>query len=208
MIKQLLFDLDNTLYSSRYGLEKNVSRRIVAYLAQYFGLSPEETARRRRERVPYYGTTLEWLLAEEGFTGIDAYFAAIHPQDEADTLKPDPALRDFLESIPLPKAIFTNSPMEHAVRVLDKLQVRDLFPRIFDIRGNGFKGKPRAEAFYQVLDALGTEPENTFFVDDYPQYIRGYLAIGGKGVLLDEEDQHRDFPHRRIRELRELATLV
>ncbi|MDR3168113.1 MAG: HAD-IA family hydrolase [Treponema sp.] len=208
MIKQLLFDLDNTLYSAQYGLEKNVSRRIIAYLAQYLGLPPEEAAQRRRERVPCYGTTLEWLLAEEGFTEIDAYFAAIHPEDEADTLGPDPALRDFLESLPLPKAIFTNSPMEHAVRILDKLQIRDLFPRIFDIRGNDFLGKPRAEAFYRVLDALGTGPENTLFVDDYPQYITGYLAIGGKGLLLDEEDKHRDFPHQRIRDLRELRDFL
>jgi putative hydrolase of the HAD superfamily len=208
MIQQLLFDLDNTLYSARYGLEKNVGRRIVEYLAGYFGISPEEVVLRRRKRIALYGTTLEWLLAEEGFTDAEAYFAAIHPQDEADALKADPALRDFLEGLELPRAILTNSPMEHAVRVLDKLQIRDLFPRIFDIRWNGFKGKPQPESFYRTLDALKTTPENTLFIDDYPQYVAGYVAIGGKGLLLDEEDSHRDFPHQRIRELKELSAFL
>jgi putative hydrolase of the HAD superfamily len=208
MIQQLLFDLDNTLYSARYGLEENVGRRMVEYLARYLGVSPEEAVLRRRKRLPCYGTTLEWLLAEEGLKDTDAYFAAIHPEGEADTLKADPAQREFLESLKLPVAILTNSPMEHAVRVLDKLQIRDLFPRIFDIRWNGFKGKPRAESFYRALDALKTTPENTLFIDDYPKYTAGYLAIGGKGLLLDETDSHRDFPHQRIRELKELSAFL
>jgi putative hydrolase of the HAD superfamily len=208
MIQQLLFDLDNTLYSARYGLEENVGRRIAEYLARYFGISPEEAVLRRRKRISYYGTTLEWLLAEEGFTDIDAYFAAIHPGGEADALEADPAQREFLESLKLPMAVLTNSPMEHAVRVLDKLQIRDLFPRIFDIRWNGFKGKPRAESFYRTLDALKSAPENTLFIDDYPKYIEGYIAIGGNGLLLDEADSQRDFPHRRIRELKELTAFL
>jgi putative hydrolase of the HAD superfamily len=208
MIQQLLFDLDNTLYSARYGLEENVGRRIAEYLAGYFGISPEEAVLRRRKRIALYGTTLEWLLAEEGFTETEAYYAAIHPQDEADTLQADPALRDFLEGLELPRAILTNSPMEHAVRILDKLQIRDLFPRIFDIRWNGFKGKPRPESFYRTLDALKTTPENTLFIDDYPRYVTGYIAIGGKGLLLDETDSYRDFPHQRIRELKELSAFI
>ncbi|MDR2103277.1 MAG: HAD-IA family hydrolase [Treponema sp.] len=208
MIKQLLFDLDNTLYSAQYGLEERVGRRVVEFTAQYLGLSRKEAIQRRLSRSPFYGTTLEWLLAEEGLTDIDAYFAAIHPEDEADDLEADPALRDFLEHLKLPKAICTNSPREHAVRILDKLQIRDLFPRIFDIRWNRFEGKPRAESFYRVLDALEAAPENTLFIDDYPKYLLGYLAIGGRGLLLDEADIHRDFPHQRIRELKELTAFL
>lgn len=208
MIKQLLFDLDNTLYSAGYGLEEKVSRRIVEFIARYLGISPEEAVLRRRERISRYGTTLEWLMAEEGFTDIETYFAEIHPEGEADALGADPALREFLEGIKLPKAILTNSPMEHAVRVLDRLQIRDLFPRIFDIRWNRLKGKPRAASFYLALDALEAAPENTLFIDDYPKYVTGYLAIGGKGLLLDEGDIHRDFPHQRIRELKELAAFL
>jgi putative hydrolase of the HAD superfamily len=208
MIQYILFDLDNTLYSARYGLEDHVRRRMREFLAAHLGVSPEEAWRQRTERVGEYGTTLEWLIAERGFTAVERYFAAIHPGDEADILPPDPALRDLLEKIPQPKAILTNSPREHAERVLDKLKLSGLFTRIFDIRGNGFQGKPRPEVFFRAFSALGAAPEEVLFVDDIPAYVEGCCALGGRGVLLDENNACPGYPHPKIRALGELEDLL
>lgn len=208
MIQYILFDLDNTLYSSHHGLENNVGRRIVEYLVSYLGLPPEEAIRQRRERLHVYGTTLEWLVAEKGLTDIEAYYAAIHPAGEADSLPPNPQLRSFLQTLPLPLAILTNSPREHADRILNKLSIPDLFTHIFDIRWNQCKGKPAPEVFYQALNTLGTTPETTLFIDDTPRYVQGYLGIGGKGLLLDEEDAYSDYPYNRIRTLLELTAFL
>ncbi|MDR3343141.1 MAG: HAD-IA family hydrolase [Treponema sp.] len=205
MMQYILFDVDNTLYSTRYGLERNVRRRIVEYIATYLGISPEEAIRQRQEHMQWYGTTLEWLRAEKGLTDIDAYYAAIHPEGEADTLPPNPMLRNFLQSLPLPLAILTNSPKEHADRILQKIGITDRFTHLFDLRWNGFKGKPKAEVFYQVLAVLGTTPETTLFIDDTPPYVEGYRALGGKGLLIDEEDAYPTYPHPRIRRLQELT---
>jgi putative hydrolase of the HAD superfamily len=208
MIQYLLFDLDNTLYSGRYGLEDNVGRRIVAYLASYLRVSPEEAVRQRRENIQIYGTTLEWLVAEKGLTDIEDYYRVIHPEGEADSLSPNPQLRNFLQTLSLPMAILTNSPREHADRVIERLAIGDLFTHIFDIRWNQLKGKPAPEVFYRVLDTLGTKPETTLFIDDMPRYVKGYLEIGGKGLLFDEEDAYPDYPHDRIRTLPELITFL
>jgi putative hydrolase of the HAD superfamily len=208
MIQYLLFDLDNTLYSARYGLENNVHRRLREFVAHYLGLPPEEAWRQRAERIQDYGTTVEWLRAERGLTDTDRYFAAIHPENEADSLPPDPALRDFLQSIPLPKAILTNSPREHAERVLDKLTLSGVFTHLFDIRENGFRGKPRPEAFYRAFNRLGATPEQVLFIDDIPSYVDGCRALGGRGVLLDENDRSAAYPPPRIRNLRELEGLL
>jgi putative hydrolase of the HAD superfamily len=205
MIQYLLFDLDNTLYSSRYGLEQNVSRRITEFTAGLLGLSTKETAKLRASRIPFYGTTLEWLMAEKGLTDADHYFRIIHPEDEAEILPPDPALGEFLQGIKLPKAILTNSPMEHAERVLARLGIRACFGPVFDIRWNNFKGKPRADVYRRVLKCLNSSPETTLFIDDYPKYITGYLALGGRGLLLDENNEHPEHRGPRIRELRELS---
>ncbi|MDR2393806.1 MAG: HAD-IA family hydrolase [Treponema sp.] len=201
----ILFDLDNTLYSPRYGLELNVGRRIAEFLVAYLGLSLEEALNQRRERIQRYGTTLEWLIAEKGYTDIEAYYKAIHPEGEADTLSPDPTLRAFLESLPLPRGILTNSPREHADRILSRLGIADLFTHIFDIRWHGLKGKPHAEAFHRTLNALGTLPETTLFIDDTPRYVTGYCILGGQGILLDEENAYPAYPHPRIQNLRELT---
>jgi putative hydrolase of the HAD superfamily len=208
MVDHILFDLDNTLYSPRSGLEAGVSRRIHEYIAAWLGLSVEEAVAERKQRIDNYGTTLEWLMAEKGFTAIEDYYRAVHPDDEADALLPDPELRDFLKNLPRPLSILTNAPREHAGRILEKLGIAGLFGEIFDIRRLGYRGKPREEAFRVVLGVLGAEPEEVLFIDDVPKYVLGYRAIGGRGLLIDELDEHLAYPHEKIRNIRELTRFL
>ena len=208
MYKYLLFDLDNTLYSCSYGLENDVSRRIKEFAAAFLGVTPDEAWRQRKEFAKQYGTCLEWLMTEKGFTDVEAYLAAAHPPGEADTLVPDPELRAFLESIPIPKAILTNSPREHADLILGKLELGDLFTHIFDIRQCAFMGKPQREVFDHALKVLGQRVEDVLFIDDYPIYVEGFIAMGGKALLLDERDVHGDYAMPRIRELKEIAQFL
>ena len=155
MIKYLLFDVDNTLYSSSWGLEENVSRRIWEFCAAYLGLSPQEARQQRMAMVQQYGTCLEWLIGEKGFTDCEAYLAAVHPPGEADVLPRDDELRAFLAGVPIPKAILTNAPREHADLILGKLGISDLFTHVFDVRQFGYRGKPRRDVFEEALSKLG-----------------------------------------------------
>ncbi|MDR2478782.1 MAG: HAD-IA family hydrolase [Treponema sp.] len=207
-LKYLLFDIDNTLYSSRWGLEDNVRCRMKQFTAAYLGISPEEAWLQRMERVKDYGTNLEWLMAEKGFTSAEDYFAAVHPPDEADSLPPDPLLRDFLAGLPVPKAILTNSPAEHARLILDRLGITHLFTHVFDVRQCNFRGKPRPEVFNHALKVLGVSAAEVLFIDDSPYYVEGFIALGGRGLLFDENDVHSDSGLPRIRELKELAALL
>jgi putative hydrolase of the HAD superfamily len=150
-------------------------------------------------------------MAEKGLSGaaaIDDYYRKVHPADEADSLEKDPELRAFLQSLPCPCSVLTNANREHADRILRKLGVEDLFAEIFDLRRNGYRGKPRRDVFVSVLDAVGAAPEETLFVDDVPGYLTGFLELGGRGILLDELDVHRDYPGERIRTLNEIKRLL
>ncbi|MCL2319045.1 MAG: HAD-IA family hydrolase [Treponema sp.] len=205
MIRHILFDLDCTLYSVNYGLEEKVAFRLWQYVAHYLGISIEEAAAARNKAIGQFGTTLEWLMVEKGFTDIDDYMAKIHPEDEADSLPGDPKLRRFLESLPCPSSILTNSPGFHAERIISKLGLEGVFCRVFDIEGSGYRGKPHASAYRRALDTLGHKPEEVLFVDDVIRYVDGYISLGGKGILLDENDAHKDYPRDRIKNLRELV---
>ncbi len=208
MLRYLLLDLDNTLYADELGMERDILRRMNEFVAKALGCSPTQAREIRHERVRHYGTTLEWLMAEKGFSDPEGFFAAIHPEGEEYCIKSDPRLGSILDSIDLPKAVFTNSPREHAERVLRKLGVGDRFEAVYDIRFCGLKGKPRADAFQSVLAACGAKPEETIFVDDLPKYVQGFLAIGGLGILLDEHGRHGDSGIRRIHSLAELPDLL
>ena len=210
MIKHLLFDLDNTLYSAKYGLEKKVSERLERFISELLNISHEESEQTHRDLIQKkgYGTTLEWLLTEKGFTDIETYYAAINPEDEADSLSADPELGNFLASIPLPKAILSNSCRIHIDRILNKLGIAGNFEYIFDIRLNNYRGKPHRDAFLRAMEAMNARPETTLFIDDYPEYLAGFSKIGGQCLLLDESDRHAGLSFNRIRNLRELERFL
>ena len=208
MISYILFDLDNTLYPSDMGMEEDMMRRICEYSGDFLGVSAAEALELRAQRMHLYGTTLEWLMAERGLTDVDGYYAAVHPDGEEDKLVPDPVLRDFIAKLPVPSAILTNSPMEHADRVLRKLELDGLFSTIYDIRWNGLEGKPAEGSFRRVLDAIGRKPEEVLFVDDLPSYVEGFIRLGGKGVLVDDMDRHPTWPHPRVRSIPEISRFL
>ena len=213
-IEYILFDLDGTLYSSHWGLEQEVSGRVNDYLASYLNLPREEARTLRKERIMAggYGTTLEWLRAEMNFKDaeIDRYYAYIHPEDEVDVLTPDPALRSFLLSFSsrnITIGVLSNSPTEHVQRVLQKLGVADLFHSAFDIRKNGFTGKPVAAMYHKILKELGVTAPSCMLVDDMLFYIKGYLAVGGTGVYIDENNSHPEYTGLKIQKLTDLTSL-
>ena len=208
MIQHILFDLDNTLYSAKWGLDDFFMSRLREYTTAWLGLPWEEFEPLWKEAMKHYGTTLEWLVSEKGFTAVDEYFAYMHPEYEADSLPPDPELRRFLEGLPCGCSVLTNAPLLHADRIIKKLKFEGVFKQVITIEAHGLKGKPHASAFYRALDSLGLKPEEALFVDDIPRYVNGYIAIGGKGILIDEDDIHQNYPHDKIKNLRELTRFL
>ncbi|MCL2557155.1 MAG: HAD-IA family hydrolase [Treponema sp.] len=206
MLKYLIFDLDNTLYSCNFGLEENVERRLMEFSGALLGVSPEEAWEQRK--ASKRGTCLEWLMADKGFKDVEAYFAAAHPGEEADSLKRDDELREMLACITLPKVILTNSPREHADRILDKLGIADLFAHIFDIRQFNFVGKPHKEVYEKVINTLGITIKEALFIDDVPTHVEGFQKLGGKAILLDEKDQHKKSDAHKIRRLNEIFRYI
>ncbi len=208
MLRHLLLDLDNTLYPENLSMERDILERMNAFIAQFLGVPPPEARELRHQRVRQYGTTLEWLMAEEGLTDTEAYFAMVHPEGEEYCIEASPDLARVLDSIDLPKAVLTNSPMEHAERVLAKLGIADRFDAVYDIRFNGLRGKPYAAAYRRACSTWGAKVEETLFIDDLPKYVKGFLEIGGASVLLDESGRHADSGLRHIHSLAELPDLI
>lgn len=203
-----MFDLDNTLYSENTGMETQVLERINGFVSRFLGWPLDETNLRRREGARRFGTTLEWLVFEKGLEDADAYFSFVHPEGEEACLGGGEELKRILDSLGYPKIVLTNAPMEHAIRVLRKLEVQDRFLGIFDIRYNSLVGKPHPKSYLRALDASGFSAETTVFIDDSPKYVRGYLALGGRGILMDESGRFAGQGLERISSLKDLGALL
>ncbi|WP_428770472.1 HAD-IA family hydrolase [Treponema sp. HNW] len=216
MIKNLLFDMDNTLYSSKNSIETNMHKRMVRFIARFLNKSEDDVTEERKRKLPFYGTTLEWIMAEYGFSDTDAYFQYIHPDEELEEVDFDPGLRPLLQDLSKTYhlSVLTNAPAVHYERILKHLNIFDLFDGIYGIEENKLRGKPHAAAYLNAVQDKGFTVENTLFLDDLPKYIKGYTALGGKAVLVDHEGRFaalplsEEAPLERLKSVYELPALL
>lgn len=212
MIRHLLLDLDNTLYPASSGMDEGITRRMLEFVAQHLGVSLEEGKRLRSEGLPAYGTTMEWLTAEHNLRDQNRYFEFVHPESEIAELRKDDRLRPYLLSLGLPMTLLTNAPMAHALRLLKFFDIEDIFLGIYDLTYNKGVGKPHPDSFRSALAQSNFTVEETIFVDDHPKYVKGYKAIGGKAVIVDETGRYLELAaaegYGHIRNIYELERIL
>ncbi|HID62457.1 MAG TPA: pyrimidine 5'-nucleotidase, partial [Anaerolineae bacterium] len=187
--KYILFDLDETLYSTETGLMAAIGQRILQYMQERVGLDPALARNLRRHYYQTYGATLKGLQIYHNVDPND-YLAYVHDVPLGDYLQPDEALDRALAGIQAEKIVFTNATTEHARRVLRFLGIEHHFNCIVDLRAMNYENKPQPEAYRCVLDTLGARPEECLLVEDSVRNLRPAKELGMVTVLVNgsEED--------------------
>jgi putative hydrolase of the HAD superfamily len=182
----LLCDLDNTLYPPDAGVMPAVGRRMLHFIIDHVGASPDEAERLKFRYYQEYGTTMRGLILHHGIDP-EEYLAFVHDVPLEEYIQPNPDLDGVLASIPLRKAVFTNADEEHARRVLDLLGVRRHFERIIDVRQVGFNSKPHQHAYGCILDILNARAGECILVEDSVENLGPAKAMGMLTVLVGED---------------------
>jgi putative hydrolase of the HAD superfamily len=147
-------------------------------------------------------------MREYGLEVAEHYLAYTHDVPVESFVAEDPQLAAALSSIPLPKSVLTNSPLEHAERVLRRLGVREQFERIFDLRFNGYTGKPEPGVYMRALSELGRAAAEVLLVDNHLDYLAPFRAMGGQVLLIDENgDSAGQEPLPGVPHLRDIKQL-
>jgi len=184
MIKYILFDLDDTLYSAETGLMAAIGQRIHQYIQERVGLDPVAARDLRRHYLQTYGTTLKGLQVHYN-VDTEEYLSYVHDVPLGDYLKPDEALDKVLTKIQAEKIVFTNATTEHARRVLRFLGVEHHFNCIVDLRATNYQNKPQPGAYRYILDILGARPEECLMVEDSVRNLRPAKELGMITVLVN-----------------------
>lgn len=184
MIKYILFDLDDTLYSRETGLMAAIGQRIHQYMQERLGLDPVAARDLRRHYLQTYGTTLKGLEIHYNVDTED-YLYYVHDVPLGGYLKHDEALDRALTEIQAEKIIFTNATTEHARQVLRCLGIEHHFHRIVDLRATNYVNKPQPRAYQCVLDILGARPEECLMVEDSVRNLRPAKEMGMVTVLVN-----------------------
>lgn len=165
-ITTIFFDLDDTLYPASSGLWGAIRSRIDLYMVERLHIPMEKVPELRQTLFSTYGTTMRGLQTTMHIDTQD-YLDFVHDVPVAEFITPNPALRIMLSGLTQRKVIFTNADVNHARRVLDRLQISDCFNQIIDILAVSPYCKPQVEAFQMALELAGTsDASQCVLVDD------------------------------------------
>jgi len=184
----LFFDLDDTLYPNTSGLWQAIKSRINLYMVERLGIPEKDAPALRESYFRMYGTTLRGLQARHN-VDVGDFLAFVHDLPLADYIQPDPIQREIIASLPGRKLIFTNADANHARRVLQALNLGDLFERIVDIHAVAPYCKPMPESF-AIAQELADEPDprKCVMIDDLPRTTRAALNAGMASILYGTEE--------------------
>jgi putative hydrolase of the HAD superfamily len=205
MYRIILFDLDDTLYPRESGLMVAIGERITHFVSECVGVTIDEAKALRKYFRETYGTALRGLT-EEGYRfDIDEYFRFVHDVS-LDTIQPNPQTRWMLLNMPLRRAVFTNSNVEHAERILSHLNIRDCFESIIDIRALNFICKPDLRSYATALEMMNVRANETILVEDMAVNTKTAKALGMQTILVDHPPS--DDAHVVVNELNDVGAVV
>jgi pyrimidine 5'-nucleotidase len=184
----IFFDLDDTLYPHSSGLWQAIKNRMNIYMIERMGIPENDVPVLREQYYKMYGTTLRGLQARHNVNEQD-FLAYVHDLPLKNYLTPNPTQREVIASLPTRNLIFTNADVHHALRVLDALELSNLFETVIDINEVSPYCKPMPESF-AIAQELANEPDprKCVMIDDLPRTTRAALEVGMASILYGSEE--------------------
>tara|TARA_B100000401_G_scaffold413591_1_gene333872 strand:+ start:1080 stop:1751 length:672 start_codon:yes stop_codon:yes gene_type:complete len=170
--KNLLLDLDGTIYQDLESVFGQVSKLMTKYISEKLNIDLKKAKELQTNYFHKYNTSLNGLMIHHDIPPLE-FLNYVHNIDLS-FMKKDLILREQLEKLDMRKLIFTNGSADHAKNILSHLGIEDLFEGIFDITDAKYQPKPEPNAFDLMVKKFGINPKDTIYVED----IAKNLSIG------------------------------
>jgi len=170
--KNLLLDLDGTVYQDLESVFGQVSKLMTKYISEKLNVDLKRAKELQTNYFYKYNTSLNGLMIHHDIPPKE-FLKYVHDIDLS-FMKKDLVLREELENLNMRKLIFTNGSIDHAKNVLSHLGIDDLFQGIFDITDAEYQPKPEPRAFDLMTKKFDLDPSETIYVED----IAKNLSIG------------------------------
>ena len=170
--KNLLLDLDGTVYQDLESVFGQVSKLMTKYISEKLSVDLKKAKELQTNYFYKYNTSLNGLMIHHDIPPKE-FLKYVHDIDLS-FMKKDLVLREELENLDMRKLIFTNGSTDHAKNVLSHLGIDDLFENIFDITDAEYQPKPEPKAFDLMTEKFDLDPSETIYIED----IAKNLSIG------------------------------
>ena len=170
--KNLLLDLDGTVYQDLESVFGQVSKLMTKYISEKLNVDLKKAKELQTNYFYKYNTSLNGLMIHHDIPPKE-FLKYVHDIDLS-FMKKDLVLREELKNLNMRKLIFTNGSIDHAKNVLSHLGIDDLFENIFDITDAEYQPKPEPKAFDLMTEKFDLDPSETIYIED----IAKNLSIG------------------------------
>ncbi len=182
-INTWIFDLDNTLYSADSGIFQQVHELMGKFVSSHLNIGIEDAKKIQKEYYKEHGTTLRGMMDNHGVDP-DHFLAEVHKLDYS-IVGPNYKLNKELKKLTGRKIIYTNANMQHAVSVLERIELSNFFDEIYDIKMANYIPKPEITPYEQIIKQYEINFEKTAMFDDIAKNLVPAKKVGFTSVWID-----------------------
>jgi len=182
-INTWIFDLDNTLYSADSGIFQQVHDLMGKFVSSHLDIDIEEAKIIQKNYYKQHGTTLRGMMDNHGVDP-DHFLAEVHKLDYS-IVGPNHKLNEELKKIQGRKIIYTNANMQHALNVLERIELSNFFDEIYDIKMANYIPKPELAPYKQMIAQFDIETKSSAMFDDIAKNLVPAKNVGFTSVWID-----------------------
>ena len=186
LVKQIntwIFDLDNTLYSADSGIFQQVHELMGKFVSRHLNIDIEDAKIIQKKYYKQHGTTLRGLMDNHGVDP-DHFLAEVHKLDYS-IVGPNLKLNEELKKLHGQKIIYTNANMQHAINVLERIELSNFFDENYDIKMANYIPKPEMAPYEQMINQFDINVKSTAMFDDIAKNLVPAKNVGFTSVWVD-----------------------
>ena len=182
-IKTWIFDLDNTLYSADSGIFQQVHELMGKFVSSHLSINIDEAKQIQKKYYKQHGTTLRGMMDNHGVDP-DHFLTEVHKLDYS-IVGPNYKLNEELIKLKGRKIIYTNANMQHALDVLERLELSNFFDDIYDIKMANYIPKPEIAPYKQLIEQFNIDNKSAAMFDDIAKNLVPAKKVGFTSVWID-----------------------
>lgn len=182
-INTWIFDLDNTLYSADSGIFQQVHELMGKFVSNHLNISIEDAKIIQKKYYKQHGTTLRGMMDNHGVDP-DHFLAEVHKLDYS-IVGPNQKLNEELKKLKGRKIIYTNANMQHALDVLEKIELSNFFDEIYDIKMANYIPKPELATYKQMIKQYDINSKSAAMFDDIAKNLVPAKNVGFTSIWID-----------------------
>ena len=189
-MQDLLIDLDNTVYPEDSNIFSLIDIRMKSFISKNLNVSLEKSYEIQKKYFMENGTTLKGLMLHHNIKP-EPFLKYVHDIDLS-SIQNNPKLISILKEYKGKKIIFTNGSEDHAIKVLQRVGIKQYINDIFDIIDAEYIPKPEIITYKKVLKKFNLIPEKTIMIDDLPSNLKTAKELGINTVLINQKHDNKN----------------